>query len=225
MTTTHEYMAECTLERLLSDADGREALALARSGLREGKWHDAYVDAVGQHGLLPRTSWPMEQVAAFAEVHTLVFGGAVAHIPVATLRPPLRDADREGNAEILATLPRPFRAEVDMHQANAGGDGTVSWDEPIWVSLATGLIDRHPDGTTTPFPLHIKVPPGSAVLEIGSSLPSRTWEHLIWGGGSVARWPYGHSLFVLFLNLDRTTMLGHLFAEHLTTLEAGAADG
>ncbi len=45
------------------------------------------------------------------------------------------------------------------------------------------------------------IPPGRAVLEIGSTLASRTWTHLEMGWGSVARWPYGEPFLYLFLNL------------------------
>jgi len=70
----------------------------------------------------------------------------------------------------------------------------------------TGLIARNRDGSTAPYLLRSKIPPGRAVLEIGSTLPSRTWAHLVMDGGAVARWPYGYSSFRLFVNLSFAEM-------------------
>lgn len=208
--TDHETWAMLALERFMEDPDGPEVLNLARHGLRTGQWDDEYVAAIGQHGLLEPTSWPEEQLAAFAHVHNLIFGGSVATVLVGTGREPQADSDRKGNAAILATLPRPFRAEVDMGQQFKQGDGRLTWDEPIRVALATGLIERRPDGSTYPHTVSFKVPPGSAILEIGSSLPSRTWKHLVDRQGKVARWPYGYSHVRLMVNLDETSMISHL---------------
>ncbi len=38
--TDHETMAELSLQRFLADPDGREALRIARDGLRLGQWDD-----------------------------------------------------------------------------------------------------------------------------------------------------------------------------------------
>lgn len=212
---SHAFLAEMTLERYLEDPRGPEMLRLARQGLREGKWCDEYIAAIGQQAYVKPPSWAEEQVLAFALVHALIMGGAVAEALVSTGGRPRRDADREGNAALLADLPRPFAAEVDMQQHNDPGDGTVHWSEPIRVSLATGLIGRQADGTTHPLPVRFLIPPGSAVLEIGTTLPSRTWAHLVNGSGKVARWPYGYDRFRLMVNLDRTTFVSHLLDEYV----------
>jgi hypothetical protein len=221
--TDHENWAGLALERFLGTPDGCEALRLARQGLRAGQWDDEYIAAVGQHGILDPASWPEEQVAAFAEVHALIYGGHVATVLVGTGSEPGRDADREGNAAVLATLPRPFRATVNMTQQFQQGNGTLSWDEPIRVSLATGLIERLPGGSTCPLTASFKIPPGSAVLEIGSSLPSRTWSHLIDRAGRVARWPYGYDRLRLMVNLDETSMIGYRAAEAMRSYRGALA--
>jgi hypothetical protein len=46
----------------------------------------------------------------------------------------------------------------------------------------------------------VMIQPGEAPLEIGSSLPSRTWLHLR-EDRAVARWPYGHDSFMLFVKV------------------------
>jgi hypothetical protein len=216
--TDHETMAELALQRFLSDPDGAETLSLAQLGLRSEQWDDEYIAAIGQHGLLEPSSWPMEQVAAFIQVHNLIYGGSVATVLVGTGHEPRGDAAREENAAVLATLPRPFRATVDMRQRFAQGDGLLEWDEPVRVSLATGLIDRRPDGGTFPLTASFKIPPGKAVLEIGSSLPSRTWSHLIAGGGAVARWPYDYNRLRLMVNLDETTTIGYLAGAYMESV-------
>lgn len=195
----HVWTARQMLDEMMDDPDGPEMIRITYQGIREKRWGADYIAALGQQ---PRGSWPMEQVAMFARLHYMVYSGQVAHVWVSTRRGPRADRDREGNAALLADLPHPFTAEVDMHQNNEDGDGIVRWSEPIRVSYTTGLIDRDPDGTTHPLTLSATLPPGSAVLEIGQSLASRTWQHLIMDTGKVARWPYGHSRFWLFINQD-----------------------
>lgn len=216
----HTFMAEMRLERYLEDPDGPGVLRQARRGLREGQWGDEYVDAIGQHPMMSAESWPEEQVVAFAEVNALIMGGSVAEVLISAGGEPLRDRQRERNQALLANLPHPFTAEVDMHQHGAEGDGILRWGCPVPVTLATGLIARHADGTTHPLPIRFTIPPGSAILEIGSTLPSRTWAHLIDRGGSVARWPYGHRRIRLMVNLDETSMLSHLMAKYMGAFRA-----
>lgn len=198
----HVSMARSLLDERLADPDGPAMLRQTREGLVEGRWGDDYIDALGQDGRYGRGSWPLEQVEAFAVLHAMVYGGQVASIRIGAGGKPWRDMDREANAAALSRLPRPFTAYVDLDQNNSRGDGTLQWDEPIHISLATGLIERSPDGSTFPIPLHGMIPPGSAALEIGSSLASRTLTHLTIDGSAVARWPYGHSVIWLFVNFD-----------------------
>lgn len=221
---SHEYLADCTLEKLMRTEDGRLALAMAREGLNEGRWHDEYLSAIGQQSLTSPRSWPMEQVACFAEVHALIFGGDATELLIGVGETPRPDADREGNAAALARLPHPFRAHVDMEQNNASQDGTLCWEGPIRVGLCTGLIARHADGTTHPLPVFFTIPAGMAPLEIGSTKPSRTLAHLIDGEGSVARWPYGSSRIRLIVNLNHDTFLGNRLGSFIDKfMEARAA--
>ena len=196
----HAADARTLLDTMTQDPDGGEALGLAYAGIRTGRWGAGYTAAIGQderHGL----DWPMEQVAAFTMVHFKIQAGDIAQVMISVRATPERDEDREANAAALADLPRPFRAAVDLHQDKHPGDGMLHWNEPIRVTAATGLIDRNEDGETFPLPLTMMIPPGKAVLEIGSTLASRTWTHLDTARGSVARWPYGESLLYLFVNL------------------------
>lgn len=197
--TNHAWMAERMLDHFMTDPDGPATLRMTHQGIRDGRWGHDYVDAIGQG---PNSTWSKEQVAMFAMTHNMVYGGEVATVIIGTTGQPHPDRMREENAETLARLPRPFTALVDMDQHMSEGDGRLRWDEPIRVSLCTGLIEREADGRTHPLTISYNIPPGSAVLEIGQSLASRTWAHLAVDGGSVARWAYGHSLIYLFVNLD-----------------------
>jgi hypothetical protein len=200
--TVHLVAAHAMLDDTMATPEGAAALHLVSQGLRNGDWDDGlgYVDAIGQLGNRSHSSWPMEQIAAFAAVHGMIHTGAVAMVPVATRGTPRPDKDREANAGALSSLPHPFTAAVDMDQRTAECDGMVYWSEPIEVSVATEIIEDD-----RPLSLHYMLPPGSAPLEIGSSQPSRTWLHLVLDGGAVARWPYGHSCFRLLINLAYMT--------------------
>jgi hypothetical protein len=218
--TVHERSAQMMLDQMMADPDGPETLRLAYSGIRDKRWGADYIDALGQN---PRgESWPMEQIAVLARLHAMTYSGLIATVTVSTRRGPRPDRDREGNAALLADLPHPFTAYVDMHQNNEDGDGLVEWSEPIRMSVATGLIDRDPDGSTHPLTLSFMMPPGSATLEIGQSLASRTWSHLVMDGGRVARWPYGHPRFWLFINHDWGSWQNKLLGEFLHHREPAA---
>jgi hypothetical protein len=200
--TAHEFSARAILDQMMSDPAGAQVLQTAYAGLRDGRWSEEYMDAIGQHGVRARTGWPMEQVAAFARVHGMVAAGDVAMVPVSTDGPPHADGEREANAAALSNLPHPFTASVGMTQQCGDSDGAVAWSEPIEVTVATRIIEPSADDFSRPYGLHYMIPPGKATLEIGSSLPSRTLMHLAMEGGAVARWPYGYSCFRLFVNLD-----------------------
>jgi hypothetical protein len=208
--TNHTWTAEMILDRLMADPAGPETLRLTREGIRDGRWGDDHTDAIGQG---PYSSWPMEQLAMFAIVHNMIYGGEVATVRIGTTGQPQPDKMRAENARTLSRLPRPFTALVDMGQHNSEGGGILRWDEPITVSLCTGLIDRGPDGSTRPLSVSYEIPPGSAVLEIGQSLASRTWAHLAMDSGKVARWAYGHSLIYLLVNLDFVAAKDRMWAE------------
>lgn len=111
-----------------------------------------------------------------------------------------------------------------MRQNNGQGDGVLTWDGPIRVGLCTGLIAHHDDGNTYPLPVFFAIPPGRAVLEIGSTKPGRTWSHLIDRNTSLARWPYGCERIRLMVNLDRSSFLGNRLEAAARELEAAARE-
>jgi hypothetical protein len=200
MGSVHESAAQKMFNELMETPDGALTYQIVHAGLRDGRWSERYMDAIGQHGVRSRTSWPQNQVAAFGFVHLSVVRGEVALVPVSTLGTPRRDSCREENAAALANLPHPFVAEVDADQNCGDCDGIIKWTEPIEVTVCSGLSERTDSGVLLPVPLHVMIQPGEAPLEIGSSLPSRTWLHLR-EDRAVARWPYGHDSFMLFVKV------------------------
>jgi hypothetical protein len=207
----HVWSANLFLDNFMADPEGPKTLWMAREGIKDGRWGADYVDSIGQG---PYSGWPMKQLAMFAVIHDMIYGGLVATVRIGTTGTPAPDAMREENAQTLSRLPRPFDAHVDMKQHMEEGDGTLRWDEPITVSLCTGLIDRDPDGTR-PLSVSYQIPPGSAVLELGQSLASRTWKHLALDSGRVARWAYGHSVIWLFINHDFLAAKERMMAEFM----------
>jgi len=202
--SVHESVANTTFDDMMSQPGGPEMLAAAQLGLWKKQWDEDYVNAIGQPWGRS-TGFPPAQLAMFAMVHSLVHSGRIAMSRVATVGTPGRDRDREANAAALSRLPYPFTASVDMRQRGADHDGIVSWSAPVEVSLATGLIDYRADGSKRPYSLHFMIPPGEADLEVGASLPSRTWMHLVVESGKLARWPYGQSCLWLFVDLGHLT--------------------
>jgi hypothetical protein len=200
MASSHEFAATKMFDNLMSTPEGALFYQQVYAGLRDGRWSEEYMDAIGQHNRRPPASWPQDQVAVFGFIHASVASGEIAMVPVPTSERPSHDADRQGNAAALASLPHPFKAEVFMNQNGADADGTITWTEPIEATVCSGLAERDGLGFKMPVPLLVTVPPGQAPLEIGSSLPSRTWWHLQqdW---AVARWPYGHDRLRLFLRI------------------------
>jgi hypothetical protein len=59
----HQQLAETMLDRMLEDPDGPETLALAHAGLRDARWGQDFIDAIGQDARTRAARWPMEQMA------------------------------------------------------------------------------------------------------------------------------------------------------------------
>lgn len=199
-SSVHESAARKMFAGMMATPESAQLFQGIYSGLRDGRWSVEYMDSIGQHGVRARTSWAPEQVAAFGTVHTSIACGEVAMVPVSTNGPPHHDSRRAENAAALSALPHPFVARVNMEQNCGDADGVVEWTEPIEVTVCSGLSEMGPGGIKMPVPLHVMAQPGIAPLEIGSSLPSRTWLHLR-EQRAVARWPYGHARFRLFLKV------------------------
>lgn len=203
MTSVHEDLAQNILDDFMGDADGARAFQVYVAGIRGDRWPDDYREAIHQqHARAPR--WPMEQIAAFAHMHSDLMSGFVAQVQLTTFgATPEADAERLANAKALNELPRPFIAEVDLAQNGADQDGVLRWVEPIQMELSTGTAFYSPDRKAAPVVKVITVPPGSVPLEIGTTKASNTLFHCRLDRG-VARWPYGHDRIRLFVNVGPT---------------------
>lgn len=167
-----------------------------------GIWGTGYADSLGSSARFPPKRWPLRQHAAFLKLHALVGSGQVAYTMISTGGMPGPDADRDGNAAMLAKTFPPFKATLNREQNGAGFDGSLRWGDPLMISRPTGEFFygsdcKHAGQTILAYPTTRE--PGWAPLEVGDSWPSRTLMHL-WQYRAVARWPYGSKLIWLFLN-------------------------
>lgn len=199
--TVHEDSAEQLFDRILTDPGAAAMFAATTSRLRSGSYDQRYAAWIGQTQRHP-AYWPRHQVAAYLDVHSRIASGEVAKVQAYVGATPGPDADRESNAAKLRQVHPRFRADLDATQNGADSDGTLSWDAPITLERSTGaaFIDDH--DTHHPVISPYSVRPGSAPLEVGYTLPSRTMAHLD-VEGAVARWAYDDDRVCLLLNVAK----------------------
>jgi hypothetical protein len=192
-------MAEAMHREFMSTRDGATALQVYVQGLTEGRWDDSYLEQVGQQHRGIRSRWSIQEIAAFAHLHSALMAGNMFEVEISARGEPGPDSDREGNAAKIGQLPGPFVATVSRSQRNADQDGWLYWDEPIKMEKSVNV--PYTDGVhgTQPIRCVVDVPPGRVPLEIGTTKPSRTLLHCRMDGG-VARWPYGHNRLILFMS-------------------------
>lgn len=202
----HEDSAKELLRSLLMSEDGALAVRAHLLGIATGRWSQAYLDAIGQYHRHSPARWPLEQVAAFILVNHMKMTGALGEAEVVVGSQPSADRDRAINGSALAALPPPFRASVDLAQISSeAGDGHVEWSESIVVqrSLGIPLIDSA-TGHRVPLVVREQAAPGLLPLEIGTTTPSKTLEHLTKGTG-VVRWPYRSNRLRLLVRVREQT--------------------
>ncbi|MGW5529489.1 hypothetical protein [Streptomyces xanthochromogenes] len=198
--TLHEEIAELTLDNILSNAQAAAVLAEWRRRFKEDEFDPRAVARIGQSQRHPQY-WPLEQVAAFLQVHAGLMAGLYAHVEVSVGSTPGPDADRVGNAARLLGVHRLFRARLDMSQNGADYDGWFSWDNFIEANRSSGLGLVTSCGTS-PVNMGLTVAPGGVPLEVGTTKASRTYMHLHQDGG-VARWAYDDARILVLLNVER----------------------
>lgn len=193
--TIHEDAAEGELADMLADPDQAKHLHTVAARLREGRFPDWLAAVVGQTPARPG-SWPPHQVAAFASVMTRLAYGRIARRRIRGGASPGADADRAGNAARLEGLPAPFVAHLDMSQHGADSDGLLKWTAPVtaWRSTTVPVLGAHVLHGAIQAPFEVR--PASVPLEVGYTLPSRTFAHLL-TEGAVARWPYDDEVHLL----------------------------
>jgi hypothetical protein len=185
----HEQAAQRHLLNLASTPEGAQVMHLAYTGVH-GRWADDYLSMIGQHFMYSTNSqWPLEQVVSFGRVHHRIEAGELGRIPIRAGGHPWSDKEREHNALLLADLPHPFVAELDMTQNCADSDGLLRWTEPVEVQVATGRTEASTGVGARAVLANAIIRPGSVPLEVGYTMPSRTALHAHEDRG-VARWPY-----------------------------------
>lgn len=200
MTTVHQEAAEQAALGSATDPEGAAALRDFRDGLKTGRWSLSYVNAIGQDYRLDPDRWPLAQIYAFMRVHSMLMDGEIAQVQISTDGGPVADENRTENQRRLNDLLGPFVAMVDPDQGtDSDGDGHLEWDEPIQVEQSMGVpyIDLA-TGEQSPLLKVATMPSGRVPLEIGTTFPSKTFEHLARFKG-LARWPYGSDCIHLFV--------------------------
>jgi len=214
MATSHERGAHAVLDRILTTETTAAALVRTRKRLAcRNHFTPEFVDAIGQLHRQTPERWPVHQVAAFLEIHASIGAGRYAMVQVGVGTAPRSDAARAVNAAALADLPVPFTADLDADQNAADEDGTLAWSESIVATRSTGVA--YTGGCAAPEPLTAPatVRPARIPLEVGTTMPSRTLQHLEEDGG-VARWAYGSTDLYVLLNM-RYPLLDARIAERL----------
>jgi hypothetical protein len=200
MGTVHEDAALALLEEWDSDPEGVAILPIYVEGLRTGRWARDYLDAIGQLHRVEPFRWPRHQVAAFALMHHYLMSGLAASVQINVDGTPYPDAERDANASALADLPAPFTAHLSRTQHHADQDGWLEWHSPITANRSIGEA-CYSSASDNPEPILVRhvIPPGRVPLEVGSTLPSRTYLHTYADCG-VARWPYDATRIRLFVS-------------------------
>lgn len=200
MGTLHEDTFLEGVKEWDSDPEKAAIIPIYTEGLRTGRWPRDYLDAIGQIYRIGPSRWPRHQVAAFAQMHGYLMSGLVAQVEINVGRTPYPDVERDSNALALANLPTPFVAHLDRTQQNADEDGWLEWCSPITVNRSIGAA-YYASATDGPEPILMRqiIPPGRVPLEVGNTLPSRTWLHTHAERG-VARWPYEATWIRLFVS-------------------------
>jgi hypothetical protein len=198
-------MAERHLADVMECPEYAAGLARMNKARRHG---DNFIDTeafdvVGQ-GRFNLKTISLPQLAVTADIHARLCLGVYAHFRVHAFGEPSADVERDENAAMLSTLEKPFVALVDLEQNMAPQDGYLKWTAPIRAGHGFGASFFPPCVREKPESVHgpIWLKPRKLPLEIGSTMPSRTFAHLRTDGG-VARWPYGHDMITVLVALDR----------------------
>lgn len=197
MTSWHELGArKAFLDSL--EIHGRSATYdLVELG-RQSQWcHDSNCFHALEAGIIGQTHTgdePLEQLFCRGQLEQLVEIGQLRRKAVPVRAGPERDRERVLNQQSLdaALAGTVFTAAV------AGGpgetdDGSVAWHSPVTVvSMDEAVEGRTGDAV---------IAAGSAPLEIGYTMPSRTLMHL-YLNGAVWRWPYRTRLLWLLVSVQ-----------------------
>lgn len=166
-------------------------------GLRTGKYQKLLVDSVFQKNNSSGGRANIYDAHAFMDVHSRIMNGQLATCSIPVGCGPLEDADVTGNNEILKQLPDGLAAEFNPGRGGgANDDGVFKWPFELgaWSSQIRDEGKTHDN-------LKFWFKPGRVPLEIGTTAGSRTFAHLLRGGG-LCRWPYGSDSLFLILPTD-----------------------
>jgi hypothetical protein len=137
---------------------------------------------------------PLEQMYVRGKLINLHASGLIRLVEFPVGAYPQRDVKiAENQAALNVGLGPTGLCPIVNPAKGSTDDGSVSWARPLTFT-STGSGEGEPTRSD------MTLRPGSAPLEIGYTMPSRTWTHLS-VTGSVWRWPYGSASIWLLANV------------------------
>ncbi len=209
-TTDHGRVIRDLCTKAMRDPESAARVAAVLDELRNGRGPRPYVDAVFQNWEGKATDY--DDAFAFGCIDYWVATGRVLVHTVHIGHGPFGDHEQGQNNTILATLPAPYQAEFRGGKGGRAGDGRFVWTAPI-------MAHRHGTPNTPNDHAEIEVEAGSAILEVGTTAASRTYDWLF-NEHRLARWPYGSEWITLFiptvqLSLDKTDAMERWLSRNL----------
>ncbi len=198
MTTVHERgLKEASDSCMENDPTGwAKAVSAYSKNLKTSHYTRKYLDVLFQYDW-HTSELASENVFGFALTHASIFNGGIAAVEIDVGSGPLKDSDVDGNNTLLKEIAKPFLATFVGGLGDS--DGRLSWAVPIELDVTVGNDDMTQTRTS------MKIPPGSAPLEVGYTKISRTMLHLS-QERFLARWPYGHDRIALLAVVDVNLM-------------------
>lgn len=212
-TTDHGRAIRDLCTEAMRDPASAARITSVLEDLRNGRGPRDYVDAVFQNWAGKLVD--LDDAFAFGRIDHWVATGRVLIHPIHIGHRPFQDHKADLNNAILSTLPAPYRAEFEGGRGRRGGDGWLEWSTPITAG-------RHGTPGNPNDPAEVEVEPGSAILEVGTTAASRTYEWLV-QNTKLARWPYDSEWITVFIptiefELEKVDALERRLALHSLTL-------
>ncbi|MFP5219876.1 MAG: hypothetical protein ACLGIG_09080 [Actinomycetes bacterium] len=199
MSSAHEFGARHGFARAIEDfgaADVYGVVELGRFALwctEPGCAHHLSNAAIGQTF---KDVEPVEQLWCRGRLEALLANGRVLSMVVDVFEGPVADREVERNQALLnaGLAGTPGRATVWSSSGGRPDDGLIEWVGQLRLAPRDeGAVEEAATRGLT----ELVLPELRAPLEIGYTLPSRTWLHLA-QHGAVWRWPYrSTNLFLL----------------------------
>ena len=220
MSSWHEQALDAHIESLLAkDPQWSEFLTQVQRRMNGGAFSD--VDDVVQYAAIVRKPYTYADAYVMANIHGALYEHKIARLTITMPLTAPPDKNLEAVAEVFQGKMAPF--VLEMWGGYGDQDGILSWDRPVRAYLP-GYEPTEASGSyqQSQQVQQIRLPPGHIPLEVGSTLASRSWFHLLQDGG-LARWPYESNeihVYVVLQNLIDSEMYAGRMYPTVELLEA-----